>query len=105
MLRNASTTRASQGYLSIKIGAYHVDLASGAVERPGMILERIGSIVLPLLSYIRSIDPDGTLPLEDVRGEVRAQAWWYYNLVVDPLSAKGRAEAAQHGMVSALDIY
>jgi hypothetical protein len=91
--------------LHLKIRAYHVDLASGAVERPGLILEQIGAIVLPLLSYIRSIDPDGTLPQEDVRNEVRAQAWRYFSLVMDPLSVKGRAEAARHGVVAALDIY
>ncbi len=82
-----------------------MDLARGAVERPGTILEQIGPIELPLQSYIRSIDPDGTRPFEDVRREVRAQAWRYFNVVVDPLSARGRAEAAQHGVVAALDIY
>ncbi len=82
-----------------------MDIARGAVERPGLILEQIGVIVLPLLSYIRSIDPNGTRPLEDVRAEVRAQAWRYFSLVMDPHSAKGRAEVAQHGVVASLDIY
>ena len=59
--------------LHLKIRAYHVDLSRGAVERPGLILEQIGSIVLPRLSYLSRIDPDGTRPLEDLRAEVRAQ--------------------------------
>jgi hypothetical protein len=75
------------------------------VERPRLILEQIRAIVLPRLSYIRSIDPDGTPPLDNVRTEVRAQAWRYFSLVMDPLSAKGRAEEAQHGVVASLDIY
>ena len=91
--------------LHLKIRAYHVDLSRGAVERPGLILEQIGSIVLPRLSYLRRIDPDGTRPLEDLRAEVRAQGIRYFHLVMDPLSVKGRAEAAQHGVVAALDIY
>jgi hypothetical protein len=91
--------------LHLKIRAYHVDLSRGAVERPGLILEQIGSIVLPRLSYLRRIDPDGTRPLEDLRAEVRTQAVWYYHLVMDPLSVKVRAEAARHGVVAALDIY
>ncbi len=74
-----------------------MDLSRGAVERPGLILEQIGSIVLPRLSYIRRMGPDGTRPLEDLRVEVRTQAVRYYHLVMDTLSVKGRAEAAQHG--------
>ncbi len=35
--------------LHLKIRAYHVDLARGAMERPGLILEQIGAIVLPRL--------------------------------------------------------
>jgi hypothetical protein len=61
-------------------------LGRGAVERQGMILERNRSIALPLLSCVRSIDPDCTRPFEDVRREVRSQAWRYLNLIVDPLS-------------------
>ncbi len=82
-----------------------MDLARDAVERPGLILEQIGAIVLPRLSYIRSINPDGTRSLDDVRTEVRAQARRYFSLVMDPPLAKGRAEAAQHGVVASLDIY
>jgi hypothetical protein len=82
-----------------------VDLARCAVERQGLLLEQIGAIVLPQLSYIRSIDPDSTRLLADVRAEVRTQAVLYYHLVMDPFSVKGKAEAAQHGVVAALDIY
>jgi hypothetical protein len=37
--------------------------------------------------------------------EVKAQAWRYYHLVVNPGTAKVIAESAQHGVVAALDIY
>ncbi len=70
-----------------------------------MILEQIGAIVIPRSANLERIDPDGTRPFEDVLREVRAQAWPYYNLVVDPLSANGKAESAKFGVVKALDIY
>ncbi len=63
-----------------------MDLASGDVERPGMVLEQIGVIALPRVSYIRWIDPYGTRPFGELCREVRAQAWRYFNLVVDPTS-------------------
>ncbi len=69
-----------------------MDLARNEVERPGMILEHIEAIAIPQPAYLKRIDPDCTRPFENVRRKVRAQAWWYYNLVVDPLSAKGKPE-------------
>ncbi len=80
--------------LHLKIKAYHVDLARGDVDRPGMILEQIAAMAIPRPSYLRHIDPDGTRPFEDVRKEVKAQAWRYYHLVVIPGTAKGIAESA-----------
>ena len=82
-----------------------MDLARKDVERPRMILEQTAAIAIPLPSYLWHIDPDGNRPFEDVRREVKAQAWRYYHLVVNPGTAKGIAESAQHGVVAALDIY
>ncbi len=67
------TTLGNSWYLKIK--AYHVDLARGDVERPGMILEQIAAMAIPRASYLRHLDPDGTCLFEDVKKEVRAQAW------------------------------
>ncbi len=90
--------------LYLKIKAYHVDLARKEVERQGMILKQIAAIVIPWSSYLRHINPDGTGPFEDVRKEDKAQAWRYFHLVVDPHTAKGKAESAKHGVTDALDI-
>ncbi len=68
--------------LHLRIKAYHVDLACRDIERPGMILEQIADMAIPRPSYLQHIDPDGTWPFEDVRREVKAQAWRY--LVVNP---------------------
>ncbi len=60
--------------------------------------------MIPQPAYLKRIYPDGTRPSEDVRNEVRAQAWWYYNLDVDPLLTKGKpgqAEAAKHCVAAA----
>ena len=62
-------------------------------------------MVIPLQSYIKRIDADGTQPFEEVRVEVRADAIKYFNLVLDPNSAKGSADAAAHGLIETLDIY
>ena len=50
-------------------------------------------MLVPRQSYIKRIDADGTWPFEDVRAQVRADAIRYFNLVLDPTSVKGRAEA------------
>ena len=70
-----------------------------------MILEQIATMAIPRASYIREIDPHGTRPFEDVKKEIKEQAWRYYHLVVNPYSTKGKAESAQHGVVAAMDIY
>ncbi len=70
-----------------------------------MIREQFAAIAIPRPSYLWHIDPVGTLPCEDVRREVKAKAWRYYHLVVNPVTAKGIAELAQHCVVYALDIY
>jgi hypothetical protein len=83
-----------------------VDLAREEVELQGMILEQIAAIAIPRPWYLQHINPDGTLPFEDVSREVKAQAWLYYHLVVTPhTTAKGIAKSAQHSVVDALDIY
>ncbi len=91
--------------LHLKIKAYYLNLARGDVERQGMILEQIAAKAIPRPPYLRHIDPDSTSPLEDVRKEFKAQAWLYYHLIVNPFTSKGIAESAQHGVVSAVDIY
>ena len=62
-------------------------------------------MVLLLQSFIWRINPDGTLPFEEVRAEVRTQAEKYLNLVLQPNTAHGCAEAAKHGLIETLDIY
>ena len=57
--------------LHLKIKAYHVDLARGDAERPGMILEQVAALAIPLASYLRHIDPDCTRPFEDVKRRSR----------------------------------
>jgi hypothetical protein len=89
--------------LHFKIKAYHVDLAHGDVERPGMILEQVAALAIPRASYLRDIDPDGTRPFEDVKKEIKEQASRYYHLVMNPYWTKGREESAQHGVVVAMD--
>ncbi len=59
--------------------------------------------MIPLLAHLKRIDADGARPFEDMCYEVRAQAYSYYHLVVDP--AKGKAKSAKHCLVAALDIY
>jgi hypothetical protein len=92
--------------LHLKIKAYHVDLDRGDVEAPGMILEQIATMVIPRASYIRELDPHGTRPFEDVKKEIKEQAWRYYHLVVNPNpnSTRGKQVAAL-GVVAAMNIY
>ena len=42
----------------------------------------IGNMVMPWQWYLMSIDPEGTLPLAEVRAEVKRQAKRFYHLVV-----------------------
>ena len=81
-----------------------MDLARGDVEPPGMILEQVAALAIPRASYIRDLDPNGTRPFEDVKKEIKEQAWRYYHLVMNPNSTKGKAASAQHGVVAAMDI-
>ena len=60
-------------------------------------------MVVPRQSCIKRIDADGTRPFEEVKAEVRTKAIRYYNLVLDPNSAKGHFEAAR-GLIKTLDI-
>jgi hypothetical protein len=91
--------------LHLKIKAYHVDSARKDVERQELILEHIGAITVPLLAYLKRIDADGARRFEDVRNEVRVQAFRYYSLVLDPLPARGKAKAAKHCLIATLDIF
>jgi hypothetical protein len=50
-------------------------------------------------------DTYGTCPFEDVKKEIKEQAWRYYHLVMNPYSTKGKAASAQHSVVSTMDIY
>ena len=60
--------------LHLKIKAYHVDLVRNEVERPGLKVEDIGSMVVPRQSYIKRIDADCTWPFkEEERDEVKAK--------------------------------
>ena len=88
----------------LKIKAYHVDIARDDTRRPGLKLDDIGSIVVPRQSYLKHIDADGTRRFEDLRAEVRATAIRYFNLVLDPKSARGCAEV-ERGLIPTLDIY
>ena len=90
--------------LHLKIRAYHVDISRDDTERPGLKLDDIGSMVVPRQSEIAMIDPDGTRPLEDIKAEVSTTARRYYNMIMDPRSAKGKAEH-ERGLISTLDLY
>ena len=70
-----------------------------------MILEQVASLAIPRASYIRDIDPNGTRPFEDVKKEIKEQAWRYYHLVMNPYSTEGKAASALHGVVAAMNIY
>ena len=97
--------RASQAPGHLKIKAYHVDIARGDTQRPGLKMDDIITMAVPRQSYLKSIDPDGTRPFEEVKAEVKALAQRYYHLVVlDDTSPKHRAEV-QHGLISVLDVY
>ena len=50
--------------LHLKIKAYHVDIARGDTQRPGLKMDDIITMVVPRQSYLKSIDPDGTRPFE-----------------------------------------
>ena len=76
--------------LHLKIKAYHVDIARDDTRRLGLKLDDV-----PLQSYLKRIDADGTRPFEDVKAYVRAKGIRYFNLVLDPNSIRGRAEAAR----------
>ena len=91
--------------LHLKIRAYHVDIARGDKRPPGLKMSDILSMVVPRQKYLKSIDPDGTRPFEEVKAEVKAMAQRYYHLVqLDDISAKHRAEV-ERGLISALDVY
>ena len=71
-----------------------------------MILEQVASLAIPRVSYMREIDPNSTRPFEDVKQEIKDQAWRYYHLVMNPNSnsAKGKAVSALD-VVAAMDMY
>ena len=81
-----------------------MDIAHEDTKRQGLKLDDIGSMVVPRQSYLKRIDPDGTRRFEDVKAEVVATAHRYYNLVLDPKSARGKAEL-ERGLISTLDVY
>ena len=91
--------------LHLKIKAYHVDIARGDAQRPGLKLDDIITMVVPRQTYLNYIDPDGTRPFEEVKAKVKMMAARYFNLVqAEPTSAKHRDEVAR-GLISTLDVY
>ena len=60
--------------------------------------------MVPRQSYLKRIDPDGTWRFEDVKAEVVAMSYRYFNLVLEPKSARGKAEL-EHSLISTLDAY
>ena len=91
--------------LHLKIKAYHVDIARGDTQRPGLKLDDIISMVVPRQSYLKRIDPDGTRAFADVKAEVTKMANRYFSLVqAEQTSARHRAEI-ERGLISTLDIY
>ena len=91
--------------LHLKIKAYHVDIARGDTQRPGLKMDDIITMVVPRQSYLKYIDPDGTRPFEEVKAEVKTMASRFYHLVqADPTTAKHCAEVAR-GLISTLDVY
>ena len=90
--------------LHLKTKAYHVDIARDDARRPGLKLDDIGSVVVPWQLYLKRIDADGTWSFEDVKAEVRAKAYRYFHLVLDPNSTRGCAKAARC-LISTRDVY
>ena len=60
--------------LHLKIKAYHADVSRKDVERLGMKLDDIRSMVVPRQWYLESINADGTRPFEEVRLPARNPA-------------------------------